>query len=79
MGSHIFSRLDKALCNTEWKIEYLEVIVRHLLRYQFDHNLFLLCLKSGFVAPFKLGLSDFKLSGYCIRNLGSLYKIIKIL
>ena len=38
----LYQRLDRALCNTQWRLKFLKAVVRHLVRYQSDHRPLLL-------------------------------------
>ncbi|XP_047943132.1 uncharacterized protein LOC125189963 [Salvia hispanica] len=43
---NLYERLDRGLCNTDWRLAYPEASVSHLIRYQSDHRPLLLDLCS---------------------------------
>ncbi|KAH0969095.1 hypothetical protein GBA52_029045 [Prunus armeniaca] len=46
----VFERLDRAICNWEWRGLFAEATVRHLPRTKSDHNPIKICLTSCFSA-----------------------------
>lgn len=58
----ILSQLDRALCNMEWRMKFPEATVRHLSRYQSDHNPFLIHLESDFIPMLYVICTAFQIS-----------------
>ena len=44
-ATNIKKKLDRNLCNTDWRMEYPEATVKHLARTYFDHYPILLEMK----------------------------------
>ncbi|XP_034217323.1 uncharacterized protein LOC117628881 [Prunus dulcis] len=49
-NKRVFERLDRAICNLEWRRLFAEATVRHLPRTMSDHNPIKICLTSCFSA-----------------------------
>ncbi|KAJ8446351.1 hypothetical protein Cgig2_005882 [Carnegiea gigantea] len=58
-----YARLDRGLCNEQWRVRFAEANIHHLLQNKLDHSPLLISLMALLLYKLSCDPSDFKLHG----------------